>query len=322
MNNARDLAETLFGSAEWIDAEHGFCACPGQSRHTTPSKARDCKIFLGGVPSIYCLHSSCHNEIDDANRRLRRALATGIAQSADKSGVTARNAPETARQREKRAFERLKARARNSKDQILSEYATDPAELFERSPVRLFDGPAGDWRLLLGLFRPPDVVWIGNVMDSGGGHERNFRPVSEWLALPGAPAPFTCPSIFKPEICSRSKENVVCTPFLVVESDLLTKPEICAVFSWLRQFLNLRAIVDTGGRSLHGWFDRPPAPEIGAELKTILPPLGCDPAMFKPSQPCRLPGARRGLGVQALLYLDKGAGGPLKYPPVIIPAPQ
>ena len=45
-----------------------------------------------------------------------------------------------------------------------------------------------------------------------------------------------------------------------------------------------------------------------AELKTILPPLGCDPAMFKPSQPCRLPGVYRGPEMQALLYLDIGAG--------------
>jgi hypothetical protein len=44
-------------------------------------------------------------------------------------------------------------------------------------------------------------------------------------------------------------------------------------------------------------------------LKNILPNLGCDPALFKPSQPCRLPGARRGDKTQALLYLDlEGVG--------------
>jgi len=321
MNNAGDLAETLLGPVEWIDAEHGFCACPGQLRHTKPSKARDCEIFLGGVPSLHCFHSSCQNEIDDANRRLRSALATGTAQSADKGSRAARNFAETARQRERRAFERLKARARNSKSQVLREYATDPAGLFEQSPCRLLEGPENDWRLLLGLFRPADVVWIGNVMDSGTGHEWNFRPVSEWLAQPRPPGPFTCPSVFKPGVCSRSKENVVSTPFLVVESDLLTKPEICAVFSWLRQFLSLRAVVDTGGKSLHGWFDHPASPAVEGELKIILPPLGCDPAMFKPSQPCRLPGVKRGPGVQALLYMDIGGRGPDTRPPELIPAP-
>jgi hypothetical protein len=217
---------------EWIDPEHGFCACPGQSRHTTPSKPRDCAVFLGGVPSLHCFHSSCGNEIDDANRRFRGALARGGTDGA-RGGETVRqsNNPETARQRENRAFERLKARARNSKNQILCDYVTDPADLFEQSPLSLLTDPAGDWRLLFGLFRPTDVVWAGNVTDSGLGHGRNFRFVSEWLAQPVAPGPFTCPSIFTPGMCSRNKENVVSTPFLVVESDLLTKPDICAVFT-------------------------------------------------------------------------------------------
>lgn len=180
-------------------------------------------------------------------------------------------------------------------------------QIFEESPARLLEGPENDWRGLLQLFALGHVVWIGDVRESGPGYGRNFRPVSEWLALPRPPGPFTCPSIFKPGAYSRSKENILATPFLVVESDTLTKSEICAVFIWLRQFLRLRAIVDTGGRSLHGWFNYP-APPVMAELKIILPVLGCDPAMFKPSQPCRLPGVSRGLGMQALIYLDTGAG--------------
>jgi hypothetical protein len=240
----------------------------------------------------------------------------------DKYSRGAQNIAETPRQREKRALDRLRARAKNSKAQILSEYATDPADLFEESPCRLLGPPANDWGLLLGLFRPPDVVWIGNVTDSGHGYEQSFRPVSEWLPQPRPPGPFTCPSVFKPGAYSRSKENVVSTPFLVVESDLLTKPEICAVFSWLRQFLRLRAIVDTGGRSLHGWFDYPQSTTVMGELKIILPPLGCDPAMFKPSQPCRLPGVKRGPGVQALLYLDIAGRGALNTPPGNNSSPQ
>jgi hypothetical protein len=174
--------------------------------------------------------------------------------------------------------------------------------------VSLTEGPEKDWRMLLELFTPGDVLWIGNVMESGPGHGGNFRALCDWMALPGPPGPFTCPSVFKPGAYSRSKENVVSTPFLVVESDSLTKPEICAVFSWLRQFLHLGAIVDTGARSLHGWFNYP-VPPVMAELKTILPQLGCDPAMFKPSQPCRLPGFKRGPGIQALVYLDTGGPG-------------
>jgi hypothetical protein len=98
--------------------------------------------------------------------------------------------------------------------------------------------------------------------------------------------------------------------FLVIESDILNKSQMGSVIAWCRQFMRLRAIVDTGGKSLHGWFDQP-EPEIESELKLILPNLGrrgeqetLDSALFKPSQPCRLPGKTRGGKIQSLLYLD------------------
>ena len=124
-----------------------------------------------------------------------------------------------------------------------------------------------------------------------------------WLKEQRAPGQFTCPALFKPAVHSRANENVQDNRFLVVESDSLTKPQIAAVFSWLRQFLHLRAIVDTASRSLHGWFAYPSTAQFH-ELKIILPKLGCDPALFKSSQPRRLPGAPRGDKVQSLLFLD------------------
>jgi hypothetical protein len=81
----------------------------------------------------------------------------------------------------------------------------------------------------------------------------------------------------------------------------------------MRQFLNLRAIVNSGNKSLHGWFDQPTKAQL-EQLKIILPAWGFDRAMFTPSQPCRLAGVVRPdttpdplLGVpiyQSLLWLD------------------
>jgi hypothetical protein len=117
---------------------------------------------------------------------------------------------------------------------------------------------------------------------------------------------FTCPSTFKTGTHSRCNDNVVQRRFLVVESDVLDRNQVCAVFHWLEQFTRLRAIVDTAGKSLHGWFDVPSDSTMD-ELKIILPVFGCDPALFKQAQPCRLPGALRTdreNKVQSLLYLD------------------
>ena len=65
-----------------------------------------------------------------------------------------------------------------------------------------------------------------------------------------------------------------------------------SVTGWCRNFMSLRAVVDTGGKSLHAWFDFPPDSAL-SELRIILPELGCDPAMFKAAQPCRIAGGWR-----------------------------
>ena len=138
-----------------------------------------------------------------------------------------------------------------------------------------------------------------------------FRRREDWLKLKAAPANFTCPSTFLPGSYSRSNKNVVVRRFHVIESDCLSKENMLAVINWCRQFMNLRAVVDTAGKSLHGWFDAV-TPEVEAKLRVILPNLGreseeaektLDPALFKIAQPCRLPGALRDGKHQNLWYL-------------------
>lgn len=95
--------------------------------------------------------------------------------------------------------------------------------------------------------------------------------------------------------------------YLVVESDSLTKDQVGAIFRWLDQAvdLSLRAVVDTAGKSLHGWFEFP-TPDALTELKIMLPALGCDSKMFGSSQPCRLPGGLRNGHIQKLIYSRNG----------------
>lgn len=248
---------------------------------------------------------------------VRSAYAKTARQPVVKGGVAADVTPrpftpeEKERWKQKKRMERLQFRAGNMKPVILS-VPHPPEQYFAESPAPLGNNPAGDWRLLLELFQPDDVVWIGGTTDSCNDEadddrkarcRLHFRPVNDWLFLPRPLGQFTCPSAFKPGSHSRCEANVLARKFLVIESDSLTKPEICSVFHWMQQFTRLRAIVDTAGKSLHGWFDVPP-PRSLFELKTILPVLGCDPALFKAPQPVRLPGALRDGKYQSLLYLD------------------
>ena len=79
------------------------------------------------------------------------------------------------------------------------------------------------------------------------------------------------------------------------------------MFKWLTDKcgLNLVAVVDTAGKSLHGWFIYPKEAHVVEELKLVLPALQCDPKLFTASQPVRLPGALRDGKFQRLVYLSK-----------------
>src|ERR1017187_7919229 len=120
------------------------------------------------------------------------------------------------------------------------------------------------------LFDDDDIVWCGrDVVDTGSpAHASRFRLVREWLAEGICPGSFVCPSTFKQGVYSRSNDHVLKSKFLVVESDKIDKNEIGALFRWLNTNvgLRLRAVVDTGGKSLHGWFDYPD-PHLFEQLK-------------------------------------------------------
>jgi hypothetical protein len=191
--------------------------------------------------------------------------------------------------------------------QILA-HPWDPADMPADSPAPIPKALADQSAGLLRLFRPRDTVWIGHLCDSGRPwHRDHFRTAEEWLAadrLP--PGPRICTSSFKPGEYRRTQSYVRARRFLVVESDGLDLPSQGAILRWLSKAgLKLRAIVHSGGRSLHGWFDFPCATDL-VDLRLLLPALGCDPALFSAVQPVRLPGWRRpDLGtIPRLLYLS------------------
>jgi len=320
------VAESVLGRVEWEGATTGYCQCPAEALHTQPNGGRDCRVTLDGVPTVFCFHTSCTAHIEKTNQTLRSVIAkvkTGNGLDSMRRKPTAQ---EAARQQQRFAAEQLRARASISLKEILRAYEKEPAAFYESSPTRLLQDPYDDWRLLLRLFKPEDIVWIGSKYASCNDKKSDaekakctqyFRKVSDWINEKEAPEQFTCPSIFRPGTYSRCNNSVLKRRFLVIESDTLTKPQMAAVINWCTKFLRLRAIVDTGGKSLHGWFNTP-APAVLADLRLILPNLGrapgepptLDPALFKLAQPCRLPGAwrERGRVRQALIYLDSEGG--------------
>ncbi len=199
---------------------------------------------------------------------------------------------------QKRSESRLKARAVKSLPIILKDHACGIADFWELSPIRLMDDPKQDGALFLKtMFAPDDVVWIGGYYDSGSPlHARNFRPQAEWSNDLQRTNTNTqsrvCACTFKPGTFSRSLDSVDRLPFLVTESDNLNIDDQCALIKWMCQFMNLRAIIFSGGESLHAWFDRP-SNAILTELRGIMLELELDMNASRDVQAIRMPGVFR-----------------------------
>jgi hypothetical protein len=217
----------------------------------------------------------------------------------------------------RRHLDELRASAAGAFDKIQSRYAWSLANI-EDMNLATWTLPEQRYGFIQSLFKPTDIIWIGEVWQTGeretrGGRKVNFathfKPAREWLAQPVILGSFVSHCTFKPRTNSRSNEAVDLPRFLVVESDILEPDQLVTILRYLSDYngLTLRAIVDTGGRSIHGWFDLPK--EVNAEgleeWGAILRGLKCDPSTLRPSQPVRLPGCLRAetKRPQQLLYL-------------------
>lgn len=310
----KEIVAHFLPDVDWTKSpEYGTCRCPGEHMHSHRSTANDCRVYISGiVPTVYCVHQSCQSALAEANRKIREVWR--LYQPEPDPAVLA-----AARQKAAARAE-IEARAIAGKDKILKEFSWD----FAGQP----EIPNQTVCFLFKLFKPDDIVWVGEPDQSGSEFWRDrFRPVYKhveamekyWVADLNAEKHFTCASTFKPSSFSRGQAAVITTPYLIVEGDevigrapetVLEKAEnrdgCAAIFKWLRDGcgMKLRAVVDSGNKSLHGWFEMPSAERL-EELKIVLPALGCDRAMFKPTQPARLPGVMRENGnLQRLLYLE------------------
>ena len=300
------IAESIVGEVDWQSENHGLCKCPGEVAHTSHTRLRDTTVFVDGVPTIFCWHSSCVAYRDEANRKLRRAILKDFNLAAPMSSGTSIPRPLVIQKDpESEILGRIKTIAESNKQRYLTHYNWDPADMAEESPVQL-ETPEEQYLAFLSLFHDADITWIGDVKDSGR-HPQNFKRVEEWKELSLPVGQFTTGAVFVPETISRSNDKVDKRLYLVVESDTLTKPQMGAVFQAMRDLFRMKmyAVVDTAGKSLHGWFEMPPKKEWEEQLKAFLVPLGCDPATFKPSQPVRIPGAKRNERMQSLLWFCK-----------------
>ena len=187
-------------------------------------------------------------------------------------------------------------------------------DLWEASPIRLLDEPQGDPALFLEtLYKPTDLVWIGDRYQSGIigdtikttgeliGHFKNGGKTGPFIII----NPLTGTSAPKKTgdgETLRGDGNVAVYRYCMAEFDNLSKES--QIRFWSAVKLPIVALTDSGGRSIHAWIDvQKLAPvktsvQWAAEIKgrlydQILTPLGVDAACSNLARLSRLPGHYR-----------------------------
>jgi len=331
----RTIAVQLLGDVTWTTETEGLIQCPGSGHHTTHTGSKDTMLLLGGAsPTIKCFHSRCAGVVSEANARLRSAIAKGEAggkvEPLTVGEIVARQRQHDHAEAKREREERLVRETRETLPVILRDFQWSEVDCWEESRIRIEGSPEDDAALFLRwMYRPDDVVWIGERYDTGKPeHSKHFRTLEQWLQADDVNGPLICPATFLAGVHGRTQANIAARPYLVLEGDAAdavcaekqarkepltdddkerNRAACLAVLNWcrLKARLTLRAVVDSGSKSLHGWFDLPDEGTL-EEMKLALPALGFDAATLRPAQPVRLPGVRRcetGRW-QRLLYLN------------------
>lgn len=214
--------------------------------------------------------------------------------------------------RRKAAEEKAHQAASRLFKEVMTNYRWTMDEIREAGGISSWTPQEQTRGFLSQMFLPTDIIWAGMPWESGVDEARgrdyssHFRTVEQWLSLRNIGHEFISHCTFKAGARNRANNDVMSHRYMVVESDALGLDDVGAIFNWMvHNGAVLRAVVFSGRRSLHGWFDWPTdcnAKEAAAMLKGFQ----CDPSTMRASQPVRLAGRTRKdtRQVQSLLYLD------------------
>lgn len=151
-------------------------------------------------------------------------------------------------------------------------------------------------RLLPALFDWDDLVCAGYAQAQGvTATLQEIHPKADAFQFI-VPSPMTARTGVSQEgeTSFRCLANTGPRRFLVIEGDSATKEEQACILTHLARFLPLALVVDSGGKSLHGWYWVAGRPEPTVRLfMEYAVHLGADPHTFVRCQWVRMPGGTR-----------------------------
>lgn len=188
---------------------------------------------------------------------------------------------------------------------------SDEADLWEASPIRLLDEPQKDAVLFLKtVFRPDDRIYIGlefgkfaeqpNYIKTTAEHIQNFQNGGKTFQhIIVNPFTGTIGKTKDGKDSYRADDCIKTFRHALIEFDNISRED--QIRFWSAVDLPIKALIDSGGKSIHAWVDVQRLAEVQtmqqweSEIKVrlyerILKPLGLDAACSNPGRLSRLPG--------------------------------
>lgn len=332
------IQERLRIAADLLDgglSPEGFARCPGAHHHTKVNGARDFRVTVDRVPTGFCFHGACAEDVAVFNKEFRRRV--WMAERGDQQRMpSAWGRVATAPRRNDGAkrppfeMEKLRRVAETVPVEVTKDW------LVTHSPITLQRGMRGvAVDFLEALYQAGEKVLIFTRFTSQGdfgwhvgdkgwrlGDARGIKPVKSNLPLGGPDGVwFLCNPVCgewrinnsplgtsgSAKWGRRHGDCVTAWRYLVIEND------VAPLDLWLKFLAQLMlpivAIYTSGGRSVHALvkIDAPSKAHWDATrdaIRAALAPLGADPAAMTGVRLTRLPGCLRGENLQELLWLD------------------
>jgi hypothetical protein len=257
-----------------------YIPCPYQEKHTKPTRARDCQLYFNDGPNIFCFHESCREALRELCDFVRFEV-TGSCRGEYEFHVYFGPEPNN----------ELAEQIKQMRETLIKKFRGK----LSPAPVKI-----SSIKLLSQLFKPKDVLWIGQEFQSGSKYAHHFRMLEEWVRKPPPPNwDFTTGATFWPGSCDRNNESVAQRRYLILESDRkdnagnpVSQEEQWAMIAWActELHLKLKAILFSGNKSYHAWVLWP-GEDWFREHRPVLEAMGFDPKTISKSQPVRLGGA-------------------------------
>ena len=313
-----DPAEVFIKDASWNPPPEGralVCksflpvVCPYGKGHGIKKRLNltETIIMVGDDNSVRlnCQHGSCAKSVARLNAEIRANQWSAYYDRQIEMAPPIRTEEQIKAERDRQE------RARQAKNDV-AKIAAKPlplSELSASSPVSVSGlTPEEMMTAHLGLFDPNDLLWV--AADPTRVFSTSFRKTKEWISQLPSASVFLSGSTYKDPFGSRRTANLDQTRFCVFEHDRFGKETTAAIFRHAEaQGMPLVAVVDSGGKSVHGWCL---ADENLLRWREFFLAAGFDSKAMRPTQPVRLAGGKRveedkPTAIQKLLYLNLGA---------------